>query len=47
MDSNTSSQLDAAGSSGAGSSPCTPKWSKSLSRELEDVISRQNLLTSR
>ena len=29
------------------SSPKTPEFSKSLSRELEEVISKQNLLTSR
>jgi len=27
--------------------PGTPEWSQSLSRELEDVINRQNMLTSR
>jgi len=34
-------------SSGSPCQPCTPEWSKSLSRELEDVINRQNLLTTR
>ena len=27
--------------------PVTPAWTKSLSRELEEVIARQNMLTSR
>jgi len=36
-----------ASTSGSPATPCTPEWSKSLSRELEDVINRQNMLTSR